>query len=342
VNELAAQPLDGDPAARVVVAGASGFAGALAAQLVWDHPRLELVAVTARSDAGTRLDRKYPRYRVPLELAELEMDLLGDVDAAIVAYPHAASAPVVAEMRGLGVQVVDLSADFRLRDPELYAKWYGPHAEPGLIADAAYGLPELHREQIRDAGLVANPGCYPTATLLAVAPLAERGLIADLVVDAMQGISGAGRGGDDETHFVTLAENAFAYKVEAHRHTPEIEQELAGLGAEVPVTFVPHLVPLDQGELATCFVTPTREIDPGELRSMYEERYADEPFVRLTDEPPGVRDVRDTNDCHLHVVINGNRVVALSAIDNLWKGASSQAIQNLNLMLGLDETEGLR
>ena len=342
MNELPAQRLEGDPAARVVVAGASGFAGALAAQLVWDHPRLELVAVTARSDAGTRLDRLYPRYRVPLELAELDMEMLEGVDAAIVAYPHAASAPVVAEMRGLGLQVVDLSADFRLRDPELYAKWYGPHGEPGLLADAVYGLPEVHRERIREAELVANPGCYPTATVLAVAPLAERGLIADLVVDAMQGISGAGRGGDDETHFVTLAENAFAYKVEAHRHTPEIEQELAELGAEVAVTFVPHLVPLDQGELATCFVTPTEEIDPGELRSMYEERYAEEPFVRLTDAPPGVRDVRDTNECHLHVVNNGSRVVALAAIDNLWKGASSQAIQNLNLMLGLDETEGLQ
>jgi N-acetyl-gamma-glutamyl-phosphate reductase len=341
VNERR-QPLEGDPAARVVVAGASGFAGALAAQLVWDHPRLELVEVTSRSDAGTRLDRLYPRYRVPLELRELDLAGLDDIDAAIVAYPHAASAPVVAEMRGLGISVVDLSADFRLRDTAVYEKWYGPHSEPALLEGAAYGLPELHREQIRAAELVANPGCYPTAALLALAPLAEQGLIGDLVIDAKQGISGAGRGGGDEMHFVTLAENAFAYKVDAHRHTPEIEQELRGLGSSAPVTFVPHLMPLDQGELVNCYVTPTREVEAAELRKLYQQRYAEEPFVRLTDRPPGVRDVRDSNECHVYVTHSGPRLVALAAIDNLWKGAASQAVQNLNLMLELGETEGLR
>ncbi len=339
-----AQRLDGEPAARVLVAGASGFAGALAAQLVWDHPRLQLVGITSRGDAGKRLDRLYPRYRVSLELTELVMETLDGVDAAIVAYPHAASAPVVAEMRGLGVSVVDLSADFRLRDRELYEKWYGPHGEPALLADAAYGLPELHRDAIREAELVANPGCYPTASLLALAPLAEQGLIADLTINAMQGISGAGRGGGDEMHYVTLSENAYAYKVDAHRHAPEIAQELEALtpgGIDYEMTFVPHLIPLDQGELATCFVTPTREIEQNDIAALYEERYADEPFVRLVEEPPGVRDVRDTNECHVHAVRNGARIVAIAAIDNLWKGASAQAIQNLNLMLGLDETEGL-
>jgi N-acetyl-gamma-glutamyl-phosphate reductase len=248
---------------------------------------------------------------------------------------------VVAQMRGLGIQVVDLSADFRLRSPELYEKWYGPHGEPELLADAAYGLTELNRDAVREADLVANPGCYPTAAVLALAPLAAAGLIEDVSIDAIQGISGYGRGGGDDTHFVTLSENAYAYKADAHRHTPEMEQSLAELGYEGPVTFVPHLMPLDQGELATCFVTPTREVESDELDQMYEERYAEEPFVKVTEAPPGVRDVRDTNECHVHVVRNGDRVIALSAIDNLWKGASSQAIQNLNLMLGLDETEGL-
>jgi N-acetyl-gamma-glutamyl-phosphate reductase len=355
VNE-SSQPLSGDPAARVLVAGASGFAGALAADLVWRHPRLQLVEITSRSDAGKRLAELYPRYRVPLELRELDIDSIEDVDAAIVAYPHAAAAPVVAEMRGLGLQVVDLSADFRLRDVPLYEKWYGPHSEPELLLGAAYGLPELHRDAIRRADLVANPGCYPTAALLALAPLAEQGLIADVVIDAKQGISGAGRGGGDEMHFVTLAENAYAYKVDAHRHAPEIEQELGELipaassaarpGAAgslpFPVTFVPHLLPLDQGELASCYVTTTREVSPDELSSLYEERWAGEPFVRLVDRPPGVRDVRDTNDCHIYVTRNGAKVVALSAIDNLWKGAAGQAIQNLNLMLDLPEEEGLR
>jgi N-acetyl-gamma-glutamyl-phosphate reductase len=336
-----AQPIAGDPAVRVVVAGASGFAGALAAQLVWDHPRLELVGVTSRSDAGTRLDRLYPRYRVPLELVELDTALIEKADAAIVGYPHAASAPVVAQMRRAGLKVVDLSADFRLRDREIYERWYGPHPEPELIADAAYGLTELNRESVRNADLVANPGCYPTAALLAMAPLAEQGLIADVVIDAKQGISGAGRGGGDEMHYVSLAENAFAYKVEAHRHTPEIEQSLRELGFAEPVTFVPHLIPLDQGELVNCYVTPSRETTTDELRSLYAERYAGEPFVHSTDAPPGVRDVRDTNECHVHVAVSGPKVVAIAAIDNLWKGASGEAVQNLNLMLGLDETEGL-
>jgi N-acetyl-gamma-glutamyl-phosphate reductase len=335
------QPLSAEPAAKVVVAGASGFAGALAAQLVWDHPSLELTTVTSRSDVGTRLDELYPRYRVPLELTELDMGRVGEADAAIVGYPHAASAPVVAEMRRNGLKVVDLSADFRLRDLETYERWYGPHPEPELIADAAYGLTELNRESIRGADLVANPGCYPTAALLAMAPLAEQGLIADVVIDAKQGISGAGRGGGDAMHYVTLTENAFAYRVEAHRHTPEIEQSLNELGFNEPVTFVPHLIPLDQGELVNCYVTPTRELATAELRSIYEERYADEPFVHPTDVPPGVRDVRDTNECHVHVAVSGPKIVAIAAIDNLWKGASGEAVQNLNLMLGLDETEGL-
>jgi N-acetyl-gamma-glutamyl-phosphate reductase len=347
VNEerVSEQRLEGDPAARVIVAGASGFAGALAAQLVWEHPRLELAAVTSRTDAGRRLDELYPRYRVSLDLEELDLEELEEIDAAIVAYPHAASAPVVAQMRSLGVQVVDLSADFRLRSPELYEKWYGPHGEPALLADAVYGLTELYREQVRNADLVANPGCYPTAAVLALAPLAEQGLIGDVVIDAKQGISGAGRGEGDELHYVTLSENAYAYKVDAHRHTPEIEQGLSELtpGGALPyeVTFVPHLLPLDQGELANCYVTPTRGIEEEELRSLYEDRYAGEPFVVVVDTPPGVRDVRDTNECRIHAVKNGARVVAIAAIDNLWKGASGQAIQNLNLMLGLDETEGL-
>ena len=237
----------------MLVAGASGFTGALAAQLVWRHPRLELVAATSRSDAGTRLDELYPRYRVPIELTELDLDALEDVDAAIVAYPHGASAPTVAALRGLGVLVVDLSADFRLRDLPTYERWYGEHGAPELLEGAVYGLTELYREQLREAELVATPGCYPTASVLALAPLAERGLLADVVIDAKQGISGDGRSGDDAIHFSSMTENAFAYKTEGHRHRPEIEQELAALGSDAPVTFVPHLLPLDQGELATCF-----------------------------------------------------------------------------------------
>ena len=343
------QPLDGDPVARVLVAGASGFAGALAAHLAWRHPRLELTRVTSRSNAGTRLDRLYPRYRVPLVLEELDLEQIEEVDAAIVAYPHGASAPVVAEMRGLGLLVVDLSADFRLRDLPLYEKWYGPHGEPELLDRAVYGLPELHREAIREAELVANPGCYPTATLLALAPLAAEGLIEDVVVDAKSGVSGAGRAGGEDMHFVVLDENSKPYKVDGHRHQPEIEEELkrAASSASRPgaarfgLTFVPHLLPLDQGELVSCYVRPSREVSQADLETLFGDRYAAEPFVELVDVAPGVRDVRDTNLCRISIAAREDRLLVFAAIDNLWKGAAGQALQNLNLMLGLEETTGL-
>jgi N-acetyl-gamma-glutamyl-phosphate reductase len=328
--------------ARVLVAGASGFTGALAAQIVWCHPRMELVGVTSRADAGTRLDRLYPRYRVPLELTELDLDSVEGVDAAIVAYPHGASAPTVAALRQRGIVVADLSADFRLRDLPTYERWYGEHGAKELFGDAVYGLTELYREQLREAKLVAVPGCYPTASVLALAPLAERGLLADVVIDAKQGVSGAGRGGGDAMHYAAMDENAFAYKTEGHRHRPEIEQELAALGGDTPVTFVPHLLPLDQGELTSCYAQLSEPISKQAVQALYTERYADEPFVHAVDRPPGLRDVRDTNECHVYVTVEERgRVLAFSAIDNLWKGASGQAVQDLNLMLGFEEIEGL-
>jgi N-acetyl-gamma-glutamyl-phosphate reductase len=309
---------------------------------VWRHPGLELAAATARSEAGTPLTELYPRYRVPVVLAEYDPAVAEDWDAAIVAYPHGAAAPVVAELAGRGLPVVDLSADVRLRDRELYERWYGAHPAFELVADAAYGLTELNREAIAAARVVANPGCYPTATILALAPLAAQGLVEDVVVDAKSGVSGAGRGGGDRLHFVNVDENLSAYGTSGHRHEPEIMQELAALGAEATVTFVPHLVPLDQGELVSCYVRTTGELAAGELHAMYSARYGDEPFVELVDGPPGVRDVRATNYCRIHVTVDTHgRPLVFSTIDNLWKGASGQAVQNLNLMLGLPETEGL-
>jgi N-acetyl-gamma-glutamyl-phosphate reductase len=329
--------------ATVAIFGAAGYAGSLTARLIQRHPWFRLKHVTARSDVGRRLDEVYPHYRVPMVLEEFDLDRHGDVDAAVVAYPHGASAPVVAQLRERGVKVVDLSADFRLRDLATYEEWYKPHPEPRLIEDAVYGLPELYREQLRGAALVANPGCYPTATILALAPLASAQLIRDVVVDAKSGVSGAGRAATDKTHFVTVDENVNAYGVPRHRHTPEIEQELAALGSPVTVTFTPHLLPLDQGELVSCYVTPTTGAEQLDLDQLYGEFYADEPFVELADTPPGVRDVRETNICRIsvHRDERNGRVIVFAAIDNLWKGSSSEAVQNLNLMFGLDEREGL-
>jgi N-acetyl-gamma-glutamyl-phosphate reductase len=342
---------------RVIVAGATGFTGALAAHLLWRHPDFELVAVTGRSELGRPLQDVYPRYRVPLTIEPLEVEHLQGIDAAVVAYPHAAAAPTVAALRERDIRVVDLSADFRLSSLSAYEHWYGEHPRPDLLDEAVYGLTELHRDQIAGAGIVANPGCYPTASLLALAPLARAGLIADLVIDAKQGISGAGRVFDETTHLSMAGENIVPYKVAAHRHTPEIEEQLALLSGstgvagapaaapnELKVQFQAHLVPLDQGEMASCYVTTTRPVTSEELTRMYTDTYASEPFVELLlDRPPGVLEVRETNYCRVFAAADGHtgKVIAFGAIDNLWKGTSSQAVQNLNLMFGLPETKGL-
>jgi N-acetyl-gamma-glutamyl-phosphate reductase len=320
------------------VLGAAGFAGALAAAIVERHPRLELTMVTARSDAGRRLDHLYPRHRVRRELEAYHPDEVAErADSALVAYPHGAAAPVVEDLRGRGMKLVDLSADFRLSQ-ELYERYYQPHEAPALLGEAVYGMPELHREAIREASLVAGPGCYPTAALLGLWPL--RDLMRDAIVDAKSGVSGAGREATGTTHFVSADENVNAYKVEGHRHRAELEQEL---GSETPITFTPHLVPLDQGLLASCYVTPKQGVSAEEVRDLFRAAYEHEPFVELADSPPGVRDVRDTNLCRIHATVEPatGRVLVFSAIDNLWKGAAGQAVQDLNLMLGLDESEGL-
>ncbi|HXR28412.1 MAG TPA: N-acetyl-gamma-glutamyl-phosphate reductase [Solirubrobacteraceae bacterium] len=342
----AAPQIHATGAPRVLVAGATGFAGALAAHLLWRHPDFELVGLTGRSETGRSLEELYPRYRVPLSIEPLAPARLQGLDAAVVAYPHAAAAPAVGELRDLGARVVDLSADFRLRSLATYEQWYGEHPRPDLRAQAVYGLPELHRREIADAAIVANPGCYPTASLLALAPLARAGLIADLVIDAKQGISGAGRAFDESTHLSMAGENILPYKVAEHRHTPEIEEQLHELDpahAELAVQFQAHLVPLDQGELASCYVTPTRSVSQGELDELLAGAYADEPFVEVAGEPPGTREVQATNYCRIFAAADTHtgKLVLLSAIDNLWKGTSSQAVQNLNLMFGLPETRGL-
>jgi N-acetyl-gamma-glutamyl-phosphate reductase len=322
--------------ADVAVLGASGYAGAIASSLIWRHPFFSLKHVTARSESGALLDEIHPRTRVPLLLEDWDPDVQGEVDAALVCWPHRVSAPAVAELRERGVRVVDLSADFRLHDRATYEDWYGEHAAPGLIGEAVYGLPELHRSEIAGAGLVANPGCYPTAAILALAPLAQAGLLGDVVIDAKSGVSGAGREPTHGKHFVSVDETVTPYKVGRHRHTPEIEQEL---GNGVRVTFTPHLVPIAHGELVSCYVTPTRSED---VRALYDV-YADEPWVEVVDGPPGMLEVRETNYCRisLHADERTVRIIVFATIDNLWKGTSSQAVQNLNLMFGRDESEGL-
>ena len=336
---------------KVAVLGASGFAGALAARLLDRHPWFRLGAITARAEAGMRLEELYPHHRVRATLVEPDVDAIAaDHDAAIVAYPHGASSEAVAALHERGLVVLDLSADFRLRDPDVYRQWYGDvHVAPDLFGTAVYGLPEIHREALRgvaDAGrLIAGPGCFPTATILTLAPLARAGLIEDAIVDAKTGVSGAGRKLQRTTHYVDVSENVHAYGVAGHRHQPEIRQELAGVGMDAAVqpVFVPHLVPVDQGELVSCYVRPRGDVGADEVAEVFAEAYADEPFVELTGAEPGMRDVLATNVARIrtHVDPLSGRILAFGTIDNLWKGTSSQAIQSLNVAYGRREDEGL-
>ena len=319
--------------ASVAVVGASGYAGALCAAIVDRHPRLDLGAVTARSDAGRLLSDLYPRYRVARKLETFDADRIAEAcDAALVAYPHGASGPTVEELRTRGLRVVDLSADFRV-PLELYERWYGPHPAPRLIDEAVYGLTEMNREEIRGADLVAAPGCYSTAALLALLPL--KNVASETFVDAKSGVSGAGREATETTHYVSVAENVKPYKVEGHRHQAELEAYFG------QATFVPHLLPIDQGLMASCYVHPVWELTAEDVRKLFEDAYRDDPFVEVVDTPPGVRDVRDTNLCRIHATSVEGTVLVFSVIDNLWKGAAGQAVQDLNLMLGFDETAGL-
>jgi N-acetyl-gamma-glutamyl-phosphate reductase len=322
-------------AATVHVFGAAGFAGAQLAALIDRHPALELGVITARGDAGRRLVDVAPEHRVTRVLEEPDVGAVGPGDLVAVAYPHAEAAALVSELVDRGARVLDVSADHRLRDPALYPAVYGfAHPRPDLLAEAVYGLPELYREAAR---VVANPGCYPEASLLALLPL--RGAIADVVIDSKSGVSGAGRTPSATVHYSHATDNVTPYKVYSHRHAPEIEQELG-----LPVTFTPHLVPVDRGLLSTCYARLTDGAPhPDDLLDAYRAFYAGHPFVEVVEAAPGMRAVQRTNYAQVHPVADprGGRVTAFGVIDNLGKGAAGQAVQNLNLMAGRPETEGL-
>ncbi len=345
---------------RVAIVGASGYTGAELCRLLVGHPRVTITSVSARRAAGQRLADVFPHLRgtaaLDLEVEAFDADRVAAVaGVAFAALPHGESAVVVAALRARGVRVLDLSADFRLRDPALWATWYGggdhgAHPAASLLDEAVYGLPERHRDALRGAGLVAVPGCYPTATVLAIAPLIERGLVrsAGLIVDAKSGASGVGRTPGLASHFPEMAEGLRPYKVGGtHRHTPEIEQELGrAAGADVTVLFTPHLVPMTRGILACVYAEPTDPARPADAyRQALAEAYAGEPFVDVlpAGAVPDTAHVRGSNRVHVTAVFDprSRRVLALSAIDNLVKGASGQAVQCLNVMLGLPEATGL-
>ncbi len=323
----------------------TGYAGAELARLLHQHPEVELASVTGRSAAGQSLGEVFPH------LADIKLtisDRLGDVELAFAAMPHKESTREVVPLLERGVRVVDISADFRLKDAAEYQRWYGfSHPAPKLLAKAAYGLPELHRAEIAPANLVANPGCYPTGAILALAPAVKAGLIKpDIVIDSKSGLSGAGRTLTLNTHYSEANEDVSAYALEGHRHLPEITQELKLLEpSEQPlaVTFVPHLVPMTRGILTTCYASLTGQKGIEAIRKLYRDFYQDEPFVRVADSPPHTKQTLGSNICLVCPTLDQRtgKLVVISAIDNLVKGAAGQAIQNMNLMLGLPETTGL-
>jgi len=336
---------------KVAVFGASGYTGLELLRILLRHPRAEIVRVTSEQRAGQPVGEAFPALRGCLDLRFEAMDAerqAEGLDLAFSALPHAASAPTVAALRKAGVPVADLSADFRLRDLGTYQAWYGPHPATDLLAGAVYGLPELHREALREAELAACPGCYPTSALLPLVPFLREGLIetSGIVVDSKSGISGAGRKAEAGLLFSELDGNANAYKVGAHRHGPEIEEQ-ASLAADaaVELTFVPHLIPTTRGIATSVYCRAKARLSARDARSLLEAAYLDEPFVRVLPEgeTPALVAVRGTNFCDVAAYADerSNTLVLLSALDNLTKGASGQAVQCANLMQGLPETMGL-
>jgi N-acetyl-gamma-glutamyl-phosphate reductase len=333
---------------KVGIVGATGYTGVELLRLLVTHPAVEIVAVTSRSMAGARVDHLFPNLRGHLDLSFVEPDAqaLASCDLIFFATPNGTAMQLVPELLQAGSRVIDLAADFRLDDADLWEQWYGmPHACPELLNEAVYGLPEMNRDGIKGAKLVANPGCYPTAVTLGYMPLIKAGLLASdgLVADVKSGVSGAGRKAAISTLMGECGESFKAYGVPGHRHLPEISQSLAILaGGSVSLTFVPHLVPMVRGICATLY---GRLVKNEDLQSLFAEYYAEEPFVDVMPigDHPETRSVRGTNICRIgvHQPQGGDTVVVLSVIDNLVKGAAGQAVQNMNLMFGLEEKLGL-
>lgn len=335
---------------KVSIIGASGYGGGELARLLLGHPEVELVHLTAESKAGEAMADLYPNLRgftSSITEAADAAQIAKDSDMVFLALPTGKAmqlAPAIVPH----ARLIDLGADFRFKDPQVYEQWYkSPHASPELLADAAYGLTEFKRGEVRRAQIVGNPGCYPTAALLATLPLLQSGKVRTngVIVDAKSGVSGAGRGLSMGTHFSEVNENVKPYNVAGHRHTPEIEQEMSALlGRDMPITFTPHLVPMTRGILVTAYLSVAGSVTTDEATSILREAYAGEPFVRvLADVLPQTKATSGSNFCDVAVRVDAHSgtLIAMAALDNLVKGASGQAVQNMNVMMGLPEDLGL-
>ena len=356
-SQRGVRPDGGARKIRVGIVGATGYVGAELIRILSRHPNVDIVGLAGRDRHDDPIGSHHPH------LASTDLTVasrLPEVDAAFLALPHGAAVDLVPGLIAAGTAVIDLGADFRLRDPDDYPRWYGfEHPRPDLLEQAVYGLPELHRDELQalvdqEIAIVASPGCYPTATLLALAPLARAGLIGDLVVDAKSGVSGAGRDPKSEMMFAEVDESVKAYGLGGHRHVAEIEQELAFIAVDgglepdanpgaMAVDFLPHLIPMVRGILSTNHVRPTRSVTQAEVDALYRAAYADEPFVGVGGHPPATKHTTGSNHVLVHVRVDERtgRIIALAAEDNLVKGAAGQAVQSFNIVHGLPETAGL-
>jgi len=336
---------------KIGIYGASGYTGQELLRLLLRHPEAEVVAVTSRRYAGRAVADLYPPFTDLTDLVFMDAspgEVAANCEHVFLALPHAASMSVAPLFLKAGCKVVDLSADFRLRDAAVYGDWYGRHTATELLSEAVYGIPELYRESVRGARLIANPGCYPTSIILGLAPLLKAGWLdpTSIIADSKSGVSGAGREPQVTSLFCEVAEAFKAYKVAQHRHTPEIEQELAVLaGRKLRITFTPHLLPISRGILSTIYASLTAGVTAAEVHKLYLDTYGGEPFVRVYKRGayPNLSAVRGTNFCDIGVAVDERtrRVIVISAIDNLIKGAAGQAIQNMNIMWGMKEELGL-
>jgi N-acetyl-gamma-glutamyl-phosphate reductase len=324
----------------------TGYIGIELARLLYQHPQVELKAITGRSAAGQKLSEVFPHLGNIDQIIKAEID--SDIDIAFSAMPHKSSIDVVPSLLLQNIKVIDVSADFRLKDANEYPKWYSlSHPFPDLLKEAIYGLPELHEKEITSARLIANPGCYSVGAILALAPAVKEAIISpEIIIDSKSGVSGAGRTLTLATHYSEVNENASAYSVEGHRHLPEIEQELRALNPELAlsVTFVPHLIPMTRGILTTCYA-PLKDsnLAKEELQRLYRDFYKNAPFTRIVTNPPQTKSTRGNNFCLIYPTIDlrTNRLIVISCLDNLVKGGAGQATQNMNLMFNLPQSAGL-
>lgn len=333
------------------IMGSTGYAGQQLAWLLLNHPEVEISFLSTNSYEDASFSSIYKNYQGVADYTcvstNTAYEMLDSIDVLFCSLPHGKSMDAVKAAYDRGIKVIDLSADYRISSKETYKEWYElEHTYPGLLEQAVYGLPELHRESIKNAKIIANPGCYPTSIILALAPLLKGNLIEmnSIIADSKSGVSGAGRSADISNIYTEVNESIKAYKLASHRHTPEIEQELSKLGGEdIVMSFTPHLVPMNRGILSTCYAKLKDECDKSDIMRLYNDFYGDEFFVKVIDGVPETRWVKSSNFCHIGFTVDKRtgRIVVVSAIDNLMKGAASQAVQNMNIIFGIDEKTGI-